>query len=94
MADPKHLFIDLRTSLGSPEARQALHDAHTRWLQPLVDQGKVIMGGRLEDGTGAVIIYSTATLQEAVALNQKDPLVANGLTRPNIKEWTVRFYQK
>ncbi|MBI2919397.1 MAG: hypothetical protein HYY01_15600 [Chloroflexi bacterium] len=93
MAGPKNLFIDLRTSVGSPQARQALHEAHARWLQPLVDQGKVIMGGRLADGTGAVIIYNVATMHEAVALNQKDPFVANGLTVPNIKAWNVSFYQ-
>ena len=93
MAEPKELFIDLRTSVGGPEARLALREEHARWLQPLVDQGKVIMGGPLADGTGGVIIFSTTTAEEARALTQKDPYVVKGLARPNIKVWTVRFYQ-
>ncbi|MBI2919395.1 MAG: hypothetical protein HYY01_15590 [Chloroflexi bacterium] len=93
MAEPKQLFIDLRTAVGTADARQALREQHARWLQPLVDQGKVIMGGALADGTGGVIIFEVSGREEAVALTQKDPYVVNGLTRSNIKAWTVSFHQ-
>lgn len=92
MAEPRQLFIDMRIAVGPPEARQALREQHARWLQPLVDQGKVLMGGALADGTGGVIIFEVASREEAVALSQKDPYVVKGLTRANIKVWNVTFY--
>jgi len=92
MPEPRELFIDLRTIVGTPEAREALREAHGEWLQPLVDQGKVLMAGPLADGRSGVIIFSVGSLEEAVALSHQDPYVVNRVAQTNVKAWNVRYY--
>jgi uncharacterized protein YciI len=93
MPEYKQYFVDFRTSVPDMDKVRAIHaDAHHKYLVGLKDQGKIFMAGRLADGSGGLVIFSTTTLEEAQALTDKDPLVASGVQKSNVKQWSTRIY--
>ncbi len=93
MPEPRELFVDMRTVVaGTEKARETHLPAHRAYLAKLKDEGKLLMSGPLRDGTGALIVFSVATQQEAEALTANDPLVRAGVYKANVRAWSVRTY--
>lgn len=55
--------------------------AHLDWLKNEVDAGRIVLGGRVEDQSGAVLITGDISAEEADALIESDPYQQAGLVR-------------
>lgn len=53
--------------------------AHLEWLGDLVNQGRILLAGRLESQGGAVLVAADMSAAEADALTASDPYVAAGV---------------
>lgn len=62
------------------QARRKIHRrAHLAKLQPLVDQGRIILAGPLTDQTGSLIVIEAVSLEEANQIAQEDPYTVHGV---------------
>jgi uncharacterized protein len=61
------------------EKRPAVRPAHLAHLQPLVDQGKLLLAGPFTDGTGSLIVVDAESRAAVWQLVANDPYVTNGI---------------
>jgi uncharacterized protein YciI len=67
---------------------QAVRPAHRQYLTGLKVNGQLAMAGPFTDGSGALIVYETATVEEAERLLQGDPFFENGIfVRYQLRPW-------
>ena len=59
--------------------RPTVRPAHLENLQPLVDSGKVVVGGPFTDGSGSLIVADFENEAAAKAFAQSDPYVTQGV---------------
>ena len=59
--------------------RPSVRPAHLENLQPLVDAGRVIVGGPFTDGSGSLIVADFESEAAANAFAQGDPYVTRGV---------------
>ena len=63
---------------------------HRRYMDVLLDGGKLVAGGPYEDGSGALFIYQAASTDEADAIVAADPYSRNGaIADYQLKAWDV-----
>lgn len=75
-------MIVMRSSYtASAEAVDEHRPAHLVWLQGLVDAGRVLGAGRLEDGTGAVILGPGTDAAALLELFEADPYCVAAVAR-------------
>jgi uncharacterized protein len=63
----------------SAEAIDQARPAHLEWLEGEVNAGRLILTGRLESGTGGVLITSDLSTAEAEDIIARDPYQVQGL---------------
>ncbi|MBI2919396.1 MAG: hypothetical protein HYY01_15595 [Chloroflexi bacterium] len=91
MPGPTELFVDFRTPVpGAEKALEAHMQAHRAYHARLRDEGKLLMCGPLLDGSGALVVLSVGSLQEAEAVTGNDPLVRHGVYKSRVMAWSVR----
>ena len=74
---------------GSPRD-QAGWDEHAAFVDGLVADGTLVMGGPLSDHTGALMLFEGVTEPQARELLATDPFVENGVfVLAEILEWTI-----
>ena len=61
-------------------------------LTRLKEAGKLLLAGPLVDGSMGLLVFTTDSLEEALALSKDDPTVVRGVQTPNIKQWRVNIY--
>lgn len=61
------------------EKRPQHRPAHLAHLEPLVQQGKVILAGPFTDGSGSLIVIDAASRAAVWELVAHDPYVTNGV---------------
>jgi uncharacterized protein len=67
---------------------QAVRPTHRQYLTTLKDKGQLVLAGPFTDGSGSLIVYEAATVEEAEALLQSDPFFAHGIfTRYQLRPW-------
>ena len=59
--------------------RPTVRPAHLENLKPLVDAGKVIVGGPFTDGSGSLMVIDFENEAAAKAFAQSDPYVKQGV---------------
>lgn len=59
--------------------RPKLRPAHLDNLRRLVDQGRIVLSGPFEDGTGSLIVADFADEADALAFAQSDPYTEGGV---------------
>jgi uncharacterized protein YciI len=69
------------TYLQSSEAIDAARPAHLEWVKDEVEAGRLVLTGRLESGTGGVLITADMSTEEAEQLVARDPYEVQGLVR-------------
>jgi uncharacterized protein YciI len=75
---------------GSPPEAQPGWDKHEIFVDALVDQGTIVMGGPLSDYSGSIVIFEGIARDAARALMDQDPFVRNGVfIVEEVLEWTV-----
>lgn len=76
---------------GLPMAEQDLRP-HGLYYKQLLDQGRVVGGGRFEGADSGMAILRAESLEEAQALIAADPAVTSGVFTADLRVWTPRFY--
>jgi len=90
----RKFYAVLSKASPTPEKLKALLPAHLEYMIALEKRGVVFASGPLADGEGppngaGLTILRAAGVQEARALAEADPFVANGLRTFELKEWTI-----
>ena len=62
-----------------PDEVQAIREPHLRYVFDMMQKGVLWAGGPLADWTGAILIYSVDSLEEAKRAMENEPYYANGL---------------
>lgn len=60
---------------------------HRRFLKGQVEQNRLVMAGRYDQGNGSMMIWRFDSLKEARDTLVQDPYFRNGLTTFVLKEW-------
>ncbi len=83
-----HFVLEYR--YGDADTRARVRPLHLEYIADLHTQGKVLLGGPIGDGSGAMVVYSVEDEAEARRLVENDPYAAEGVaTEPRLREWTV-----
>jgi uncharacterized protein len=90
----RKFYAILSQASPTPEKLKALLPDHLEYMISLERRGVLFASGPLADGAGpptgaGLTILRTASMDEARALAEADPFVANGLRTFELKEWTV-----
>ncbi len=64
------------TYLQSPDIVNETRPAHLEWLKGEVAAGRIVLAGRQEDETGAVLITGDLSVDEAQDIVDRDPYTA------------------
>lgn len=73
-------FVILGYDGPEGEARRKIHrPAHLANLEPLVQQGRVILAGPLTDKTGSLMVLEFESQTEAEQFAKQDPYTVNGI---------------
>ena len=61
------------TYLQPPDVVDQTRPAHLEWLKGEVAAGRIVLAGRLEDGSGGVLITGDISAEEAQDIVDRDP---------------------
>ncbi|MBV8770983.1 MAG: hypothetical protein JO166_01460 [Deltaproteobacteria bacterium] len=61
------------------ELRPKVRPAHLENLKPLVEKGKMLLGGPFTDGSGSLMVVDFDSEHEAVEFAHGDPYVTQGV---------------
>ncbi|HYO01412.1 MAG TPA: YciI family protein [Mycobacterium sp.] len=67
------------TYLQPPEVIAEARPAHLEWVKAHVDDGTLILAGRLGSGTGGILIAGETSTEAADELTATDPYVLAGV---------------
>lgn len=75
---------------GGPPQEQPDWDAHEAFVDQLVANGTIVMGGPFSDCTGAMLLLEGVSPEEARRIVDHDPFVKNEVfVLDDIREWTI-----
>jgi uncharacterized protein YciI len=76
---------------GRPRREQRLWDEHAAFMDELVEQGVIHLGGPIGEGDGetTLLIFDVSTEADVRALLERDPWFETVLTLVSIRPWTV-----
>jgi len=83
-------FFAAFLKMADPEKNQRLRPAHMEFLVAREREGKIFARGRFSDSAGGLVIYVADSLEEAMALAQSDPYVAQGARSLEIHQWEMK----
>ncbi|MEO1549235.1 MAG: YciI family protein [Pseudomonadota bacterium] len=89
------LFMVHSTPAGSPDQVKENLGAHLAYQAELEARGALFLAGPVSDETGALmegmglIIYRAASLEDARALADGDPMHQNGARRYVLRRWLI-----
>ena len=69
------------TYLQPPDVVNETRPAHLEWLKDEVAAGRIVLAGRLEDESGAILITGDLSAEEAQSVVDRDPYTAAGAAR-------------
>ncbi|WP_006245658.1 YciI family protein [Mycolicibacterium tusciae] len=61
------------TYLQPPDVVNQTRPAHLEWLKGEVAAGRIVLAGRLEDESGAILLTGDISAEEAQAIVERDP---------------------
>lgn len=64
---------------------------HASYMQKLMDEGKLLLGGPFTDSTGGEAVVECADAKEAQAILDADPAVSSKVFTATMHEWHVVF---
>jgi hypothetical protein len=74
-----------------PLEEQAAWDEHAAFMDGLVDDGFVVLGGPLEDEIRVVLAVEAASADEVRATLARDPWSGSHLVVEAVEPWTIRL---
>jgi uncharacterized protein YciI len=69
------------TYLQPPDVVNEARPAHLEWLKGEVTAGRIVLAGRLEDESGAILLTGDMSADEAQAIVDNDPYTAAEVAR-------------
>lgn len=75
--------------MKNEEKSRQYRTEHLAFLEEQRQKGKIFANGRFADGAGGLVIYQTASLEEATQLAHEDPYVLQGARDVYIHEWEM-----
>jgi uncharacterized protein YciI len=66
--------------------------SHVEYMSGFFARGKLLMGGPFLDGSGGMMVFRTATIEEAREIADADPAVKGGLLTVTVKPWLAAFH--
>ncbi|MCT7659147.1 YciI family protein [Mycobacterium deserti] len=69
------------TYLQAPDVVNQTRPAHLEWLKGEVAAGRILLAGRQEDESGAVLITGDMSAESAKDIVDRDPYTAAGVAR-------------
>ena len=66
------------TYLQPPDVVNQTRPAHLEWLKGEVAAGRIVLAGRLEDESGAILLTGDISAEEAQDIVDRDPYTAAG----------------
>ena len=86
------LFANYIQYINDQDAIAAIRPTHRKYLKGLLDHGQLAAAGPFRDGSGALFIYRTATLESAQDLAAADPYTLGGVIREQtIHPWHLVY---
>ncbi len=89
------VFIVESTPTGDPEAVKAALPDHLAYQREMEDQGRLVLAGPISDATGdemqgnGMIVYRAASMEEARAMAEADPMHAQGARSFTLRKWLI-----
>ncbi|MEF3310675.1 YciI family protein [Paenibacillus sp. GYB004] len=81
-------YVALLTIIDQ-ELNAKVRPAHLDYLDRLYKENKVVMAGPFTDKKGGMVIYRADSPEEARALAEADPVVAEGARTLELREWNA-----
>ncbi len=79
------------TYLSPPDVVNQTRPAHLEWLKGEVAAGRIVLAGRLEDESGAILITGDISADEAQAIVADDPYTAAEVARYELTSFNGAF---
>ncbi|MCG6883805.1 MAG: YciI family protein [Silicimonas sp.] len=89
------VFVAQSTPVAAPDQVKAVLPDHLAYIQSLERDGKLMMAGPLSDETGdemqgaGMLVLKAASLDEARALAENDPMHKSGARSFTLRRWLV-----
>jgi uncharacterized protein YciI len=88
----KHETFTPATAALSVAQRRLHLEAHRDWVEQQRTSGSILSSGFLVDGEGqpgggGLLVLKAESYDQALALVQKDPMIARGLVHWTLEEW-------
>lgn len=80
------LYAAILTTVD-PDKDAEILDIHKKYLQDLIDEGKIFAKGPFTDHSGGLVIYKTESYEEALKMAENDPAVIQKSRTLALKEW-------
>jgi uncharacterized protein len=83
-------FFVLEYRYGDLDARARVRPDHLAYLQSLLEKGTVVLAGPVGDGSGAMMVLSVGSRQEAEDIVKGDPYTVAGVGVDHVmRAWNV-----
>ena len=76
---------------STPLVEQVAWDEHAAFMDYLVDEGFVVLGGPLEDEARVVLAVEAASADEVRTTLARDPWSGTHLVIDTVESWTIRL---
>lgn len=89
------LYVVTSTPAGDPEAVKAALPDHLAYQKQMEERGALVMAGPVSDETGTemigagMILYRAASMDEARAIAEADPMHGTGARAFTLRKWLV-----
>ncbi len=81
-------FVNYARYVNDERAVSSIRPQHREYMSRLLADGKLVTGGPFADGSGALFIYETDSLQAATAIIAGDPYLTHGaLASYELRSW-------
>jgi uncharacterized protein len=79
------------TYLQPADVIEQTRPAHLEWLKDEVAAGRIVLAGRLEDQSGAVLITGDISAEQAQDIIDRDPYTPVGVARYDVVSFNGAF---
>ena len=83
----RYLAIGIRRADVDPE----LIEGHKRYLQSLLQSGRLLLSGPFAEGPGGAYLFQAADAAAAAAVVADDPLQSDSRVEIPLREWVIRL---
>ncbi|PJJ63456.1 YciI family protein [Compostimonas suwonensis] len=88
---PVRAVVSYHYADAEAELRREQLEPHRVWIRDLVDRGRLLGAGSLDDGSGAILVFETTTRAQLEQDLASDPYRVTGAIRAvDVANWELR----